>query len=233
MDFEIEKNTLYVVATPLGNLGDLSERARAVLRGCDLVACEDTRTSRRLLDHIGSTAPTLAYHEHNERETAANLADKIENGASIALVSDAGTPNISDPGFRVVRECRRRGLRVVPVPGPCALVAALCASGLPTHAFYYAGFLAPKSAARLRFLEANKAAEHTLVVYESCHRIAAFAREIAETLGPARTVCLAREITKLHETFLTGPAAEVASKLKGNQLKGEFVVLIAPEGYTL
>ena len=233
MDFAIESATLYVVATPLGNLADLSERAKAVLRGCALVACEDTRTSRRLLDLIGSTVPTLAYHEYNERDIAASLADQIAAGKSVALVSDAGTPNISDPGFRIVRECRRRGLRVSPIPGACALVAALCASGLPTNAFFYAGFLPPKSAARLRFLEAHKDDAHTLVVYESCHRIAAFAGEIAATLEPTRTVCIARELTKLHETFLVGTAADVAAKLVGNQLKGEFVVVIAPKDYAL
>lgn len=233
MDCPIEKHTLYIVATPLGNLADLSERAAAVLRGCDLVACEDTRTSRRLLDRIGSNVPTIACHEYNEREIASELADKVASGMAVALVSDAGTPNISDPGFRIVRECRKRGLRVAPVPGPCALIAALCASGLPTNAFFYAGFLPPKSAARIRFLQAHKAAPHTLAIYESCHRIAAFVREIVQELGPDRTICLARELTKLHETFLAGPAAQVAEKLSGNQLKGEFVVLIAPEGYVL
>jgi len=233
MSETIEKSALYLVATPLGNLGDISRRAAEVLCGADLVACEDTRTSRRLLDFVGSKVPTLACHEYNEREVVERLADRVAAGETVALVSDAGTPNISDPGFRMVRECRRRGLKVIPIPGPCALVTALCASGLPTNAFFYAGFLPPKSAARVRFLEANKNAPHTLILYESCHRIAAFAQEIVQVLGPERTVCIARELTKLHETFRTGPAAAVAATLEGSQLKGEFVVLIAPEGYAL
>lgn len=229
----IEKGILYVIATPMGNLGDISRRACDILCGCDIVACEDTRTSRRLLDFIGSKVPTLACHEHNETSIAARLADRVASGEAVALVSDAGTPNISDPGFRIVRECRRRGLKVVPIPGPCALVAALCASGLPTNAFFYAGFLPPKSAARVRFLENNKTSPHTIVVYESCHRIAAFAHEIATVLGPERIVSVARELTKLHETFHIGPAETVSKALVGHQLKGEFVVIIAPEGYAL
>ncbi len=230
---EIQKQTLYVVATPLGNLEDLSQRATQVLHQADFVACEDTRSSRKLLDKIGSQAPTIPYHEHNEKQTAAHLADKIEAGASAAMISDAGTPNISDPGFRLVRECRRRGINVVPVPGPCALVTALCASGLPTNAFFYAGFLPPKSAARKKFLEAHKDFTHSIVLYESCHRIVAFAEEMCEVLGNERTVCIARELTKLHETFLTGSAAEVCVRLKAGSQKGEFVVIIAPNDYTL
>src|SRR6185369_3153266 len=154
-------------------------------------------------------------------------------GKSLAVVSDAGTPGLSDPGFRLVRACRRRGLPVVPVPGPSALTAVLSASGLPTNAFFFAGFLPPKSAARLAFLEKHRDFPHMLALYESCHRIEKFADEIVATLGPARVVCLAREVTKLHETFLVGPAADVRARLAAGSRKGEFTVLIAPADFVL
>ncbi|QYY37047.1 16S rRNA (cytidine(1402)-2'-O)-methyltransferase [Ruficoccus sp. ZRK36] len=224
---------LYVVGTPIGNLSDLSQRATDLLCSCDWIACEDTRKTGQLLKRIESTRPTLSCHEHNEKDRASELADKIASGQSVALVSDAGTPAISDPGFRVVRECRRRGLKVVPIPGPSAVIAALCASGLPTNGFLYVGFLAPKSAARRRFLEEHKDFAYTLALYESSHRIGKFAVEMVEVLGPERVVCLAREVTKLHETFLIGSAESVAAQLTGNNLKGEFTVLIAPASYEL
>ena len=172
---------LSVTATPIGNLSDLSPRARETLAAADFIACEDTRTTGNLLRRFGIARPLLAYHEHNEQASAAGIAAKIAAGAHVALVCDAGTPTLSDPGFRVVRECRRAGLAVESVPGPCALIAALSVSGLPTNAFAFHGFLPPKSAARRRFLEENRAAKMTLAVYESCHRIRAFAEEIAET----------------------------------------------------
>ena len=224
---------LYVVATPIGNLADLTERARAILGSVDLVACEDTRTTGGLLTRFGLHRELVAYHEHNETEAAERLVEQIAAGKSVALVSDAGTPAISDPGFRLVRACRRRGLPVVPVPGPSALTAVLSASGLPTNGFFYAGFLPPKSAARLAFLEKYRDFAYTLALYESCHRIDKFAAEIVEQLGPARVVCLAREVTKLHETFLVGPAADVQARLAKASLKGEFVVLIAPVDFVL
>ncbi len=225
--------TLFIVATPIGNLGDISARAKAVLTEASAIACEDTRTSAKLLQHLGISQPLLAYHEHNEQQLAPLLADRIANGENIALICDAGTPTLSDPGFRVVRECRRRHIPVTPVPGPCAFVAALSASGLPTNAFRYTGFLPPKSAARLRFLEPIRDAEETVILYESCHRIAKFAQEIADTLGANRVVCLARELTKLHETFLVGPIAEQIPLLQGGNLRGEFVVLIAPYDFRI
>lgn len=224
---------LSVTATPIGNLSDLSPRARETLAAADFIACEDTRTTGNLLRRFGIARPLLAYHEHNEQASAAGIAAKIAAGAHVALVCDAGTPTLSDPGFRVVRECRRAGLAVESVPGPCALIAALSVSGLPTNAFAFHGFLPPKSAARRRFLEENRAAKMTLAVYESCHRIRAFAEEIAETLGEKRVVCFARELTKLHETVLTGTIGEVLPRLSGKNLKGEFVVLIAPESFAL
>ncbi len=224
---------LYVVATPIGNLTDLSERARSILSRVDLIACEDTRTTGVLLTRFGIRRELFAYHEHNEREAAERLADLLAAGKSVALVSDAGTPALSDPGFRVVRACRRRQLPVVPIPGPSAVVTALCASGLPSNGFLYVGFLPPKTSARKTFYERHREDEYTIVLYESCHRIAAAVDDIVETLGGARVICVAKEITKLHETFVVGPAAEVQAALKKISLKGEFVLLIAPDGFTL
>lgn len=224
---------LYVVATPIGNLADLTDRARALLAAVDLIACEDTRTTGNLLHRLGLHKELVAYHEHNETEAADRLAELVGLGKSLAVVSDAGTPGLSDPGFRLVRACRRRNLPVVPVPGACAVTAVLSAAGLPTNGFLFAGFLPPKSAARLGFLQKYRDFDYTLAVYESCHRIDKFAAEIVETLGPDRVICIAREVTKLHETFLVGLAADVQTRLLKGSLKGEFVVLIAPREFTL
>lgn len=224
---------LYVVATPVGNLADIGARARDLLASCDLIACEDTRTAAKLLQHIGAQTPTEAYHEHNERRKASLLADRLQEGLSICLISDAGTPAISDPGFRLVRECRRRGLPVEPVPGPCAFVAALSASGLPTNGFLFAGFLPPKSAGRKRFFETHRDFPYTLVLYESCHRIAKAVEETEEMLGPGRIIAVAKEISKMHETFFVGPVVQVKKQLESASLKGEFVFLIAPNGFEL
>ncbi len=222
---------LYVVATPIGNLADLTDRARAILAGVDLVACEDTRTTGTMLNRLGLHRELAAYHEHNEAEAADRLADFIASGKSLAVVSDAGTPGLSDPGFRLVRACRRRGLPVVPVPGPSALTSVLSAAGLPTNGFLFAGFLPPKSAARIAFLNKYRDFDYTLALYESCHRIDKFSAEIVEVLGPDRVICIAKEVTKLHETFHVGLAAEVHAKLLAGSLKGEFVVLIAPKDF--
>jgi 16S rRNA (cytidine1402-2'-O)-methyltransferase len=164
---------------------------------------------------------------------AKKLADRIATGESIAIATDAGTPAVSDPGFRLVRECRRRGLPVIPVPGASAPIAVLSASGLPTNAFFFAGFLPPKSAARRAFLEKHRDADYTLCLFESTHRIAKFADEIVDVLGPKRVVCIAKEVTKLHETFLVGPASDVRDRLAKLSQKGEFVVAIAPAGFVL
>jgi 16S rRNA (cytidine1402-2'-O)-methyltransferase len=224
---------LYVVATPIGNMADITERARSILGAVDLVACEDTRTTGSLLTRHGLHRDLVAYHDHNETEVAERLADQIAAGKSVAIVSDAGTPAISDPGFRIVRACRRRNLPVVPVPGACAVAAVLSASGLPTNGFLFAGFLVAKTSARTAFLEKYRDFEFTLALYESCHRIDKFASEIVETLGPDRIVCIAKEVTKLHETFYIGRASEVRDRLMKGSLKGEFVVLIAPADFVL
>ncbi|MBA3850287.1 MAG: 16S rRNA (cytidine(1402)-2'-O)-methyltransferase [Opitutus sp.] len=223
---------LYVVATPIGNLADLTDRARAILAAVDLIACEDTRTTGTLLHRLGLHKELVAYHEHNETEAADRLADLVGMGKSLAVVSDAGTPGLSDPGFRLVRACRRRNLPVVPVPGACAVTAVLSAAGLPTNGFLFAGFLPPKSSARLAFLRKYHDFDYTLALYESCHRIDKFAAEIVEVLGPDRVICIAKEVTKLHETFLVGLAADVQARLAQTSLKGEFVVLIAPKDFT-
>jgi 16S rRNA (cytidine1402-2'-O)-methyltransferase len=224
---------LYMVATPIGNLADLTERARAILSAVDLIACEDTRTTGSMLGRLGIHRDLLAYHEHNEIETAEKLVEMLAAGKSIALVTDAGTPGISDPGFRVVRACRRRKLPVVPVPGASALMSVLSASGLPTNGFLFVGFLPPKTAARRNFLEKYRNFDYTLCIYESCHRIIAFSEEMAEVLGPTRVICIAKELTKVHEKFVVGNAAEVRDFLAKMSIKGEFVVLIAPVDFTL
>ena len=224
---------LYVVATPIGNLADLTDRARAILGAVDLVACEDTRTTGSMLTRLGLHRDLVAYHDHNEIDVAEKLAEQIAAGKSVAVVSDAGTPAISDPGFRIVRACRRRNLPVIPVPGACAVAAVLSASGLPTNGFLFAGFLISKTSARTAFLEKYRDFEFTLALYESCHRIDKFAEEIVVTLGPDRVVCIAKEVTKLHETFYVGRAADVRDRLLKGSLKGEFVVLIAPADFVL
>jgi 16S rRNA (cytidine1402-2'-O)-methyltransferase len=228
-----QAGTLYVVATPIGNLADLSERAAGILRSATLVACEDTRTTRVLLEKLDTHPSVIAYHEHNERAMAAQLADRLVAGESIALVSDAGTPALSDPGFRLVRECRRRGLPVVPVPGASALTALLSAAGLPSDAFFYAGFLTPRSAARRTFLQKHREFPHTIALFESCHRILAFTAEIEVLLGATRVVAIGKELTKFHEAILVGPIGEVRVKLAQMTIKGEFSVLIAPATFVL
>lgn len=224
---------LLLVATPLGNLGDISPRAREALASATVVACEDTRTTGNLLRLLGIEARLLAYHDHNEAEVGDALADRVAAGERVAIVTDAGTPGISDPGFRAARACARRGLTVTPIPGPCAAIAALSASGLPTNAFRFVGFLQPKSAARRRFLESIREAGETVVLHESCHRIDALLGEMLEVLGPDRVACVARELTKLHESVRTAPLATLVPVARAGSLKGEFTVVIAPAGFAL
>ncbi len=224
---------LYVVSTPIGNLSDLTARARAILGTVDFVACEDTRTTGTLLGRLDIRRDLMAYHEHNELQAAEGLADLVASGKSVALATDAGTPGLSDPGFRVVRACRRRGLPVVPVPGAVAFAAVLSASGLPTNGCLFAGFLPPKSSARLAFYAKYRDFDYTIALYESCHRITKAMDDIVEALGPARVVCVAKEVTKLHETFWVGPSGEVRDKIAKASVKGEFTLLIAPADFTL
>jgi len=217
---------LYVVATPIGNLEDITYRAVRVLREADRIACEDTRQTRKLLEHYGIAKPTVSYHEHNEQERSAELAGRLLGGEIIALVSDAGVPLISDPGYRLVRAALEAGIPVEPVPGPSAVLAALSASGLPTDAFHFGGFLPPKPGQRARVLESLAGETATLVFYEAPHRILETLEAVEQVLGP-RPVVVARELTKLHEEFLRGTAAEVRTALAARPaIKGEITLLI-------
>ncbi|MGH9556153.1 MAG: 16S rRNA (cytidine(1402)-2'-O)-methyltransferase [Terriglobales bacterium] len=217
---------LYVVATPIGNLEDITVRALRVLKEADLIACEDTRHTRKLLDHYGIATPAISYHEHNEAERAAELVEKLSAGTRIALVSDAGMPGISDPGYRVIALAIRHKIPVVPVPGASAVVAALAASGLPTDSFRFTGFLPAKQGQRRKALEQIRESDSTEVFYEAPHRLVECIEDVVEVLGPQRPVAIAREITKLHEEFLRGPAAEVLAAVKGHTVRGEITLLI-------
>lgn len=216
---------LYIVATPIGNLEDVTLRALRILKEADLIACEDTRQAQKLLNHYGIATPTISYHEHNEATRAVELAQKLEQGGAIALVSDAGMPAISDPGYRVVALAIERGISVVPVPGASALVAALGPSGLPTDSFHFWGFLPAKAGQRRRALEQIANAEETQIFYEAPHRLREALADAAEILGPERPIVIARELTKLHEEFLRGPVAKVAEELKDREIRGEIVLL--------
>jgi 16S rRNA (cytidine1402-2'-O)-methyltransferase len=224
--FQADRGVLYVVATPIGNLEDITYRAVRVLREAGLIACEDTRHTRTLLDRYGIEGKLVSYHEHNEAKRAQELLLKLQEGASIAQVSDAGMPGVSDPGYRLIRLAIEHGIRVVPVPGPSALVAAVVGSGLPTDAFEFLGFLPAKSGKRRTVLEGIRNAEHTVVVYEAPHRIHETVVDIVAVLGPARPVVIARELTKVHEEFVRGPAGELAAELRDRELKGEITLLI-------
>jgi 16S rRNA (cytidine1402-2'-O)-methyltransferase len=220
---------LYLVATPIGNLEDITLRAIRVLKQADLIACEDTRQTQKLLNHYGIDTPTISYHEHNEAPRAAELVEKLAQGSRIAVVSDAGTPGISDPGFRLVSLAIERGLPVIPIPGAAAFVSAVVASGLPSEAFSFRGFLSPKSAARRRELEQLRNSKQTEIFYEAPHRILAALEDVLAVLGPRRRIVVARELTKVHEEFLRGTAAQVLDIVKNRgELKGEIVLMIGP-----
>lgn len=222
------KGVLYVVATPIGNLEDITYRAVRILKEAGLIACEDTRQTRKLLDHYGIAAPTISYHEHNEAQRAEELVRKLEQGVNVAQVSDAGMPGISDPGYRVIKLAIERGFTVIPIPGPSALTTALAGSGLPTDAFEFLGFLPAKSGQRRTALESFLELRHTIVVYEAPHRIREALTDIAEILGATRPVVIARELTKVHEEFIRGTAAQVLTQVQGRELKGEITLLIGP-----
>ncbi len=221
-----KSGTLYVVATPIGNLEDITYRAVRVLKEAELIACEDTRHTAKLLQHYSIDKPTVSYHEHNEAARAEELVAKLAAGLNVAQVSDAGMPGISDPGYRVIKLAIERGVKVVPIPGASAVVAALAASGLPTDSFQFLGFLPAKSGQRRTLLEALRNAEQTTVVYEAPHRIAETMKDIVELLGAERPVVLARELTKVHEEFIRGSAAEVLQRVQQHELKGEMTLLI-------
>jgi 16S rRNA (cytidine1402-2'-O)-methyltransferase len=221
---------LYVVATPIGNLEDITYRALRILREADLIACEDTRQTRKLLDHYQIPTPILSYHEHNEAARAEELVRKIEDGATIAQVSDAGMPGISDPGYRLIKLAIDHGITVVPIPGASALIAALVGSALPTDVFEFHGFLPAKQGQRRTALEAFGRVGHAIVVYEAPHRIRETLEDIVSVLGPGRPVVLARELTKIHEEFIRGTASEVLSQVQSRELKGEITLVIGAGG---
>ena len=220
--------TLYVVATPIGNLGDLSPRALDTLRSVAAVCAEDTRHTRQLLSHYGLERPLIALHEHNEAELADKLVARMRGGDALALVSDAGTPLVSDPGFRLVRAAREAGIKVSPIPGASAVIAALSVAGLPSDRFVFEGFLPAKAAARRERLSQLASETRTLVLYESSHRIADALDDLVAVFGAARRAVIARELTKLFETVLDGPLETLRARIGAdpNQRKGEFVVLV-------
>jgi 16S rRNA (cytidine1402-2'-O)-methyltransferase len=221
----LQPGTLYLVATPIGNLEDITLRALRVLRECDVVAAEDTRRTGQLLRHLEIQKPLLSCFQHNEARRSADLVERLRSGQTVALVSDAGSPGISDPGERVVRAVLEAGLRVEPVPGACALVAALTASGLPTDEFHFVGFLPHKSGQRRKRIEELRDLPGTLALYESPYRISRLLDELGAVM-PERQVVLARELTKKFEEFLRGTPAQLIEMIKSRSLKGEFVVLI-------
>ena len=217
---------LYLVATPIGNLEDITYRAVRLLGEADVIACEDTRQTRKLLDHYGIHKPAVSYHEHNEAERTAELILRLEGGETVALVSDAGMPLVSDPGYRLVKAAIEHGVDVQPVPGPSASLAALAASGLPTDAFHFGGFLPAKAGQRARLLESLAEEQATLIFYEAPHRALEALEAIEAALGP-RPVVVARELTKIHEEFLRGSAAEIRAQLaERDAVKGEITILI-------
>lgn len=226
---QLKKGVLYVVGTPIGNLEDITYRAVRILREAGLIACEDTRHTRKLLDHYGIEGKLISYHEHNEAERAQELIARLHEGMNVAQVSDAGMPGISDPGYRVIKSAIEHGIPVVPVPGPSALIAALAASGLPTDAFEFRGFLPAKSGQRRTELESIRAREHTIIFYEAPHRIHETLADVVAVLGPERPVVVARELTKVHEEFLRGTAGELAEQLREREWKGEITILIGKE----
>jgi len=224
---------LYLVASPIGNLGDMSQRAIETLTRCSIIAAEDTRSARRLLSVFKISTEgkqIVVYEDHNEVGMAPRLAEDLKRGAEIAVLSEGGTPLVSDPGFRLVRAAIECGVAVIPIPGACALVAALSGSGLPVHGFIFRGFLPKKPGARRRILESLKEREETLIFYESPQRVPKVLPEFVDIFGPDRRACLARELTKIHETFVRLPLSELARKVAEHPLKGECTLLV--EGIT-
>ena len=222
---------LIIVPTPIGNLGDISHRAVEALKSCDVILCEDTRVCSKLLKFVGITKKLITYRDDNEQKQISLILSLIKDGNSVCLTTDAGTPCISDPGYRIVNACRKNNVQIEVLPGPCAAITALSASGMPTNGFLFVGFLSNKSSARRNFFEKYKNFEYSIIFYESCHRIQKFIEDAYLVLGGNRTVCVAKEITKLHELFITGKLYEALEKIKQTPQKGEFVIIIAPQSF--
>jgi 16S rRNA (cytidine1402-2'-O)-methyltransferase len=225
---ENEIACLYIVATPIGNLADMSQRAIEILQSVDLIAAEDTRHSGFLLQHFAIKTPSVSLHDHNEQQRSETLLTRLQQGESIALISDAGTPLISDPGYKLVSLVREHGIPVIPIPGSCAVIAALSASGLPSDRFSFEGFLPSKQGARLQTLEKLATDTRTLIFYDSPRRLQSTLIDMVTIFGEERRVCLARELTKLHETINTKPLAELLGWVSNdpNQQRGECVLLV-------
>src|ERR1700719_3818615 len=222
-----ESGCLYVVGTPIGNLEDITLRALRILKEVDLIACEDTRHTQKLLHHYNIAKTLVSYHEHNEMTRSSELLIQLEQGAKIALVSDAGMPLVSDPGYRLVTLCVRHKIPVVPIPGPSAMLAALAGAGLPNEEFLFVGFLPQRSGERRRMLERLRIEERTIILYEAPHRVAESIADAQEILGD-RPACLAREVTKLHEEFLRGKLSQLAESLAERPARGEITLIIGP-----
>ena len=223
--------TLYVVGTPIGNLADLTYRAETTLKAVDLIAAEDTRTSRKLLGHYNISTPLVAYHDNNEINQAKKLFDKLNKGDSIAIISDAGTPGISDPGYRIVNLARKENIEVVTIPGPSAVTAALSVSGMPTDHFYFEGFLPPKKGRKTRF-ELLESLPATVVIFESPQRVIRTLKDIHNYWGN-RIISVCRELTKMHEETLLGTVTDAEIYFSKSKPKGEFVLLVSKKGYSL
>ncbi len=225
----LESNgTLYVVATPLGNLEDITVRAARILGEVDTVLAEDTRRTRRLLTHLGHNTPTLSVHQHNERGRIDQVCRMLEDGKNLALVSDAGTPAISDPGFPLIRALVERELKVVPVPGACALATAVCAAGLPTDRIHFIGFLPTRPGRRRKVLEEALSLRATLVLYVSPHKLLKDLRLLSEIAGPERDACLCRELTKVHEEFDRAPLGALLERWENKKIRGEITLVVGP-----
>lgn len=223
----MKNGTLYIVATPIGNLEDITFRAVRTLKEVDLIAAEDTRHSRKLLSHFGIATPLTAYHDHNERLKSDHLLNELRAGKNLALITDAGTPCIADPGYRIVQAAAAAGIRVVPIPGPSAVMAALSAAGLPTDRFAFEGFLPPRQGKRRARLAELTAEERVLIFYEAPHRLGATLSDMLAVLGDRQAV-IARELTKIHEEFRQAPLSELAARYADEDARGEVVILVAP-----
>ncbi len=227
MSEEIKAGTLYIVGTPIGNLDDITFRAIKILKSVDIIAAEDTRHTGKLLHHFQITTPQISYHEHNKASRHEELLDRLSKGESIALVSDAGMPAISDPGYELVELCVQRGLDIIPIPGVSASITALAASGLPTDRFVFEGFLTTKSKLRNALLEEFKTESRTIILYESPHRLRRTLKDLKETLGADRAIVIGRELTKLHEEFWRGNIEGAIAYFGGDRpLKGEFTIIL-------
>ena len=223
--------SLYIIATPIGNLSDITLRAIETLKNVDLVLAEDTRHSKKLFDHYEIKSPLTAFHEHNENEKASGIISKINSGKSIALISDAGTPLISDPGYQLVSEAKKIGINVIPIPGPNAAIAALSSSGIASSSFSFFGFLPAKQASRLKLLKTKRSLDETIIFYESPKRILATIKDMMAVFGETRRVCLAKELTKSFETILNDNLIALIDYLEGDpsHQKGEFVLIVSPD----